>query len=130
MATLGLPLQLKNRYTTVTAGRAGRLPSTTPGASAIAVNVLQAQTPALYLTDAYSFDATTGLLLRFRTVTRTGVNGSLVEQYDYSDYRLVNGVKMPFQITHSNWNTLDTFKVTSVKANAAIADSTFAKPAK
>jgi hypothetical protein len=63
-------------------------------------------------------------------VTRTGVNGSLVEQYDYSDYRLVNGVKMPFQITHSNWNTLDTFKVTSVKANAAIADSTFAKPAK
>jgi hypothetical protein len=128
MADLGLPLHLKDRYTTVTAARPSRLPAATPGAQGIAVNVLQGQTPAQYLTDSFYFDATTGLLVRRRIVTRTGLNGSLVEQFDYADYRDVNGVKMPFEITHSNWNTLDTFKVAGIKANTNISDGTFAKP--
>jgi hypothetical protein len=128
MAVLGLPLHLKDRYTTVTAAQPTRLAASTPGGQGPAVNVLQGQTPAQYLTDQFYFDATTGLLLRRRIVTRTGVNGSLVEQYDYADYRDVNGVKMPFEITHSNWNTLDTFKVASIKANPNIADGTFVKP--
>lgn len=128
MADLGLSLHFKDRYTTVTAARPTRLPASTPGAQGVAVNVLQGQTPAQYLTDSFYFDATTGLLLRRRLVTRTGVNGSLVEQYDYADYRDVNGVKMPFEITHSNWNALDTFKVAGIKANPNIGDGTFAKP--
>lgn len=128
MADLGLPLHLKDHYTTVTASRPSRLPGSTPGAPAAAVNVLQGQTPAQYLTDSFYFDSTTGLLLRRRIVTRTGVNGSLVEQYDYADYRDVSGVKMPFEITHSNWNTFDTFKVAGVKANTNIGDGTFVKP--
>jgi hypothetical protein len=128
MADLGLALHLKDRYTTVTAARPSRLPASAPGAQGIAVNVLQGQTPAQYLTDQLYFDATSGLLLRRRIVTRTGVNGSLVEQYDYADYRDVNGVKMPFEITHANWNTLDTFKVAGIKANPNIGDGTFVKP--
>ena len=128
MADLGLPLHLKDRYTTVTASRPSRLPASTPGTQGPAVNVLQGQTPTQYLTDSFYFDATTGLLLRRRIVTRTGVNGSLVEQYDYADYRDVNGVKMPFEITHSNWNTFETFKVAGIKANTNIGDGTFAKP--
>jgi hypothetical protein len=35
---------------------------------------------------------------------------------------------MPFQVTRSNWETLDTFKVTDIKANVAIDDARFAKP--
>jgi hypothetical protein len=128
MADLGLPLHLKDRYTTVTATRPSRLPAATPGAQGIAVNVLQCQTPAQYLTDSLYLDATTGLLLRRRIVTRTGLNGSLVEQFDYADYRDVNGVKMPFEITHSTWNLLDTFKVAGIKANTNISDGTFVKP--
>ena len=128
MADLGLPLHLKDRYTTVTASRPSRLPASTPGTPGAAVNVLQGQTPAQYLTDSFYFDATTGLLLRRRIVTRTGVNGSLVEQYDYADYRDVNGVKMPFEITHSNWNMFETFKVAGIKANTNIGDGTFGKP--
>jgi hypothetical protein len=128
MADLGLPLHLKDRYTTVTATRPTRLPASIPGAQGVEVNVLQCQTPAQYLTDSFYFDATTGLLLRRRIVTRTGVNGSLVEQYDYADFREVNGVKMPFQITHSNWNTLDMFKVAGIKVNTTISDGTFVKP--
>jgi hypothetical protein len=128
MADLGLPVHLKDRYTTVTAARPTRLPASTPGAQGVAVNLLQCQTPAQYLTDSFYFDATTGLLLRRRIVTRTGVNGSLVEQYDYADYRDVNGVKMPFEITRTNWNALDTFKVAGIKANPNIGDGIFAKP--
>jgi hypothetical protein len=130
MADLGLPLHLKDRYTTVTAGRSTRLPSTTPGVQGPAVDVLTAATPSQYVTETFSIDATTGLLLRRRIVTRTGVNGSLVEQFDYADYRDVNGVKMPFQITHSNWTTLETFKIATIKPNVTIADAAFAKPAK
>jgi hypothetical protein len=128
MADLGLSLHLKDRYTTVTAARPTRLPASTPGAQGAAVNVLQCQTPAQYLTDSFYFDATSGMLLRRRIVTRTGVNGSLVEQFDYADYRDVNGVKMPFEITHSNWSTFETFKVAGIKANPNIGDGTFVKP--
>jgi len=128
MADLGLSLHLKDRYTTVTAARPTRLPASVPGGQGVAVNVLQCQTPARYLTDSFYFDVTTGLLLRRRIVTRTGVNGSLVEQYEYADYRDVSGVKMPFEITHSNWNTLDTFKVAGIKANPSIGDAAFVKP--
>jgi hypothetical protein len=40
----------------------------------------------------------------------------------------VNGVKMPFEITHSNWSTFETFKVAGIKANPNIGDGTFVKP--
>jgi hypothetical protein len=127
-ANLTLPLHLKDRFATVQAGRPTRLPAATPGGTPISVNLIQATQPDNYLTVQFYFDAESGLLLRMRSITRTGLNGSLVEQYDYSDYKAVNGVKMPYEITRTNWNTLDTLKVSNIKVNTAIDDAKFAKP--
>ena len=60
--------------------------------------------------------------------TRTPLAGVLREQIDYADYRSVDGVKIPFEIKRTNWNTLDTLKVSDAKVNAAINDARFAKP--
>ena len=56
------------------------------------------------------------------------LRGSMTDQWDYSDYRAVNGVKMPFEIKHTNWAVVDTFKVADIKANPSIDDARFAKP--
>jgi len=90
MSDLTLPLHLKDRYTTLTAGRPTRLAATTPGGTPIEVNLLQGSTPSRYETERLYFDASTGLLLRRQVITTTGLRGQLVEQYDYSDYRVVN----------------------------------------
>ena len=81
-----------------------------------------------YVTEQFMFDATSGLLVRRIARTATGLRGQLVAQFDYSDYRVVAGVKLPFQITRSNWDTFDTFKATDIKANTTIADARFARP--
>ena len=54
---------------------------------------------------------------------------ALGEQIDYSDYRDVNGVKVPFGVKHSTWNAVATERFTDVKLNAPVDDSVFAKPA-
>ena len=125
-ADLALVASLKTKYPNLATGRATRLPATSAGGAPVAVNVLQATNG--YVTEQFMFDAASGLLLRKVARTATGLRGSLVEQVDYSDYRDVNGVKMPFQITRSNWNTFDTFKVSDIKVNTAIADARFARP--
>jgi hypothetical protein len=61
-------------------------------------------------------------------VTRTPLNGSLTETIDYSDYKPVAGVTVPFTIKRTNWNTLDTITITAVKPGASIDDARFAKP--
>jgi hypothetical protein len=126
-ADLTLPIRLKEKYPNLVAGRPTRLPSATPGAPATDVNILQGS-PVPYTTETLSIDATSGVLLRRRVVTSTALRGSLVEQYDYSDYRVVNGVKMPFEIKRTTWNTVDTLKVSDIKVNTTIADARFAKP--
>jgi hypothetical protein len=73
------------------------------------------------------FDPVTGLLLRRAIVTKTPV-GNLGEQVDYSDYRDVAGVKLPFLVMRKTWEANDTFKIVDVKPNAQIADARFAKP--
>jgi len=78
------------------------------------VNALRL-TPAPGVTETFIFDATSGLLLRRDVITRTGLNGTLNERFDYADYRAVNGVKMLFGITRTNWNSLDALKVTDIK---------------
>ena len=47
---------------------------------------------------------------------------------DYSDYKPVAGVMMPFTIKRTNWNTLDTLTVVDVKARRPIDDARFARP--
>jgi hypothetical protein len=129
-ADLGLPLHLKDRYQNLTAGRPARLAGATPGSPAVDVNLLTGS-PAQYVTERLYFDATSGLLVR-RTITTSAtpasLRGSLNEQIDYGDYRDVAGVKIPFEIKRTNWNTLDTLKIVDVKPNAQVNDATFAKP--
>ena len=79
------------------------------------------------MTEQLSFDRESGLLLR-RSILTTGVRlMNLPEQIDYSDYRDVNGVKVPFTVRHATWNAVTTEKFTDVKLNAPIADDVFAE---
>ena len=81
------------------------------------------------VTEQLSFDRESGLLLR-RSILTTGVRlMNLPEQIDYSDYRDVNGVKVPFTVRHATWNAVTTEKFTDVKLNAPMTDDVFAKPA-
>jgi hypothetical protein len=126
-ADLMLPLQL-SKYANLTAGRPTRI-ALTPGATPIDVNLLSGNT-APNVQERLYFDATTGLLVRRTSTTRTpaSINGTLSETYDYSDYRVVAGVKMPYTIKRTNWNALDTLTVTDIKVNTTIEDATFGRP--
>lgn len=73
------------------------------------------------------FDAQSGLLLRRLTVLRTPLGG-VPQQYDYSDYREVNGVKVPFTVTISSADNIQTRKAGDQKFNVAISDSAFEPP--
>jgi photosynthetic reaction center cytochrome c subunit len=122
-------LHIKDRYQNVTAGRPTTLPAATPGGTPTSVNLIQGSI-APNVTERFYFDATSGLLVRHQVITRTpqSINGVLTETIDYSNYKPVAGVMMPFTIIRNNWNTLDTMTVTDVKANAAIDDARFSKP--
>jgi photosynthetic reaction center cytochrome c subunit len=74
------------------------------------------------------FDAETGLLVRLVRFSNSPV-GRVVTRIDYSDYREVAGVKMPFKWTVSWLDGRSTYELTSVQPNVAIDESRFAKPA-
>jgi hypothetical protein len=68
-----------------------------------------------------------GLLIRVVVWTRTPV-GVVPTQIDYSDYRPVGGVKIPFVRTVSQTYMQMTVKLTDVKPNVQIDASRFAQP--
>lgn len=78
------------------------------------------------------FDDETGLLLRQVRYTASPV-GRIPTQIDYSDYRVVNGVKIPFKWEVTWTDGRETYELSSmpgqVQANTAIPDARFAKPA-
>ena len=74
------------------------------------------------------FDMETGLLVRLVRFSNSPV-GRLVTRVDYSDYREVAGVKMPFKWTVTWLDGRSTYELMSVQPNAAIDASRFAKPA-
>ena len=78
------------------------------------------------VTETLSFDTDSGLLLRRVVQTKTAY-GALAEQVDYSDYKDVAGIKIPFTIKHTTWNQVTTEKFTDAKVNAQIDDALFAK---
>jgi hypothetical protein len=69
-----------------------------------------------------------GLLIRLVTWTRTPV-GIVPTQIDYSDYRDVAGVKIPFARKVSQTYMQMMVKLTNVQANAPIDAARFAQPA-
>ena len=122
LADLSLPLTLTTRYQGLAVNKAYEAVDGKP------VIVLTGK-PYPDVTEQLSFDRESGLLLR-RTVVTTGVRIlALPEQIDYSDYRDVSGVKVPFTVRHATWNAVTTVKLTDVTVNAPLDDAVFGKPA-
>jgi hypothetical protein len=91
------------------------------------VNVVQGTAESGALVTLF-FDVETGLLARSVRYADSPV-GRLVSQMDYSDYRDVAGVKMPFKLTATWLDGRDSFELTEIRPNVAIPASRFAKPA-
>jgi hypothetical protein len=128
-ADLMLALTFKEKYPNLTAARPTQLQMASGARVDVAILTSGPASAANdYTTIQWAFDASSGLLLRKTVRTTTAYRGSLTEVWDYSDYRAVGGVKMPYLITHTNWNSLDTFRVSAIAANPAIDDARFAKP--
>jgi hypothetical protein len=75
------------------------------------------------------FDVETGLLVRRTTSTTTPV-GTIPEQVDFSDYRDVDGLKLPFTIKVSSIDPTYSVvrKFTEIKLNPSIDAKRFNKP--
>jgi photosynthetic reaction center cytochrome c subunit len=76
------------------------------------------------------FDMETGLLLRRISYLRTMV-GVIPQQWDFEDYRDVDGVKMPFTIKLSTTDAGNPFSVrkfTEIKLNGPVDDAKFVMP--
>jgi hypothetical protein len=74
------------------------------------------------------FDKESGLLVRVVRYTETAV-GVVPTQTDYSDYREVAGVKMPFRWTVTWTDGRSTTELSAVQPNVLIDAAKFAKPA-
>ena len=125
LADLSRPLTFKDQYQNLQSARA-RL-TLSAGATPIDTFMIQG-VPSTGVTERFYFDAGTGLLVRHQITTRTPLNGSLTETFDYSDYRPENGIQVAHTIKRNNWAMLDTLKVTDVKINTPIDDAKFVKP--
>lgn len=74
------------------------------------------------------FDQKTGLLVRQVRYTESPL-GRNATQVDYSDYRAVNGVKMPFHIVTSWFDGRGDVQLSEIQTNAAVDAAKFGKPA-
>lgn len=73
------------------------------------------------------FDAESHLLVRSVRYTNSPV-GRIPTRFDYSDYRDVDGVKMPFKWTVTWLDGRESFELTDVQPNVVIDAAKFAKP--
>jgi len=91
------------------------------------VQVVQGTNPRQPPVKLY-FDQNSGLLVRLVRYSETAI-GRVPTQIDYSDYRDVAGVKMPFRWTVT-WTDNQTFiEVSEVRPNVPIDAARFARPA-
>ena len=74
------------------------------------------------------FDEETGLLSRLVRSTPSPV-GRLPVQIDYSDYRDVNGLKMPFKWTMTWLDGRSNYEMSEIQPNVTIDAARFARPA-
>ncbi len=70
------------------------------------------------------FSVNSGLLLRRIVLTQTAL-GRYDEQTDFSDYRDVDGVKLPFTVTRMEAAARHTEKYSEIKHNVPVDDSIF-----
>jgi photosynthetic reaction center cytochrome c subunit len=90
------------------------------------VQIVQATTPSGFLVKLY-FDIKTGLLLRSVRYSDSPV-GRVPVRVDYSDYRAVSGVKVPFKRVATWTDGRTVFQLDSVQVNTPVDASRFAKP--
>jgi outer membrane lipoprotein-sorting protein len=90
------------------------------------VQIVQATTLSGFLVKLY-FDTKTGLLVRSVRYSNSPV-GRVPVRVDYSDYRAVSGVKVPFKWETTWTDGRTVFQLDSVQVNTAVDASKFAKP--
>jgi photosynthetic reaction center cytochrome c subunit len=88
--------------------------------------VLTGRGPGAPQTRLY-FDVQTGLLTRVARLNDAGL-GFMPVQVDYSDYRAVDGVKIPFHWTLARPGGRFSIQIDSAQQNVPIDDSKFMKP--
>jgi len=117
-ATLAFPAQIKGAFATWKVGM------TTIDDKE--VTMLQGTNPGKTSVNLY-FDAS-GLLVRALRHSVT-LLGTVPLQIDYSDYRVVGGVKFPYKWLITWTDGQDKVELTDVQANVPIDNAKFAKPA-
>ena len=90
------------------------------------VRVVQGTAAGLVAT--FYFDKTSGLLVRMTRYSNSSV-GRVPTQIDFSDYRPVAGVMVPFKWSYSWLSGREEFTLTDVQPNAALDAAKFGKPA-
>jgi len=90
------------------------------------VNVVQGSGPLGFIATFY-FDKQTNLLLRMVRYANSAV-GRVPTQIDFSDYRPVAGVMMPFKRTYGWVSGREEYTLTDIKPNVAVDDAKFVKP--
>jgi hypothetical protein len=89
------------------------------------VYVVQGTAPGLVAT--FYFDKETSLLRRMVRQASSAV-GRVPTQIDYSDYRPVAGVMMPFKWTYGWVSGQEEYTLTDLQANASVDTAKFARP--
>jgi hypothetical protein len=90
------------------------------------VQVVQGTAPGGSLATLY-FDSESGLLVRLVRYSDSVV-GRAPTQIDYSDYRDVAGMKMPFRFTVGWLDGKEDFELTEIQPNVPIEAAKFARP--
>jgi hypothetical protein len=119
-AALSFPGQIKTLFKNWTANFPATAIDDAP------VDVVQATQPDGTAVKFY-FDKKTNLLLRQVRYTDTPI-GLIPAQIDYSDYRPVAGVKLPFKMLVTWTDGRTNFELTEIRPNVPIDGSRFAKP--
>jgi len=117
-AMMSFPMQIKQAYSTWRAGTA------TMGDKD--VRVLQGTNPRQQPLNLYFDDS--GLLVRMTRFADTPI-GRVPSQIDYSDYRAVAGVKIPFKWVETWTDGQVTIEWTNIQPNVAIDAAKFGRPA-
>jgi photosynthetic reaction center cytochrome c subunit len=90
------------------------------------VYIIQGNLPSGLLATFY-FDKQTGLLVRMVRYTASSM-GRVPTQIDYSDYRPVAGVMMPFKWTYGWISGQEQYELTAIQPNPAVDAAKFGKP--
>jgi photosynthetic reaction center cytochrome c subunit len=91
------------------------------------VDVVQGTGPRGLLVTLY-FDRQTNLLLRELRYGPSPI-GRVPTQIDFSDYRDVNGIKMPFRITYAWLGGRNAILLNEIRTNVPLDEAKFGKPA-